>query len=144
VVARLSVFIITRPRATPMAMLRKKKKKVRPASGPSLAGLPSCTTPVASEAKTSGMTTKNSRRRNTRPKGSSSTVETPRISSSPVPEDLMPTCVSQPWRNSGIGHVRPDKEGGDTQDDANDQSAQDAVGQFVGSGAGHKEGWRGA
>lgn len=90
-----------------MAMLRKKKKKVRPASGPSFLGLPSCTTPVASEAKTSGMTTKNSSRRNTRPKGSSSTVETPRISSSTVPEDLMPTCVSQPWRNSGIGTCGP-------------------------------------
>ena len=38
---------------------------VRPASGPRRSSWPSCRTPAASEANTSGITTKNSIRRNT-------------------------------------------------------------------------------
>src|SRR5688572_23629707 len=102
-----SVFIMTRPSATPMAMLRKKKRKVRPASGPSFPGRPSCTTPVASEANTRGTITKNSRRRKIRPNGSSRTVAVLRIASSRLAEFAMPTCVSSDWSPAGKGTCGP-------------------------------------
>ena len=69
------MFIISRPSVVAMAMLAKNSVNVRPASGPRCESSPSCTTPFASEANTSGMTTKNSMRRNTCPIGSSSVVE---------------------------------------------------------------------
>jgi hypothetical protein len=60
-----------RPSATAIDMFRKNSAKVRIASGPSCPRRSSCATPMASEANTSGMTTKNSMRRKTCPSGSS-------------------------------------------------------------------------
>ena len=65
-----------------IAMLMKKSRKVRPASGPRCRSSPSWTTPSASEANTSGITTKNSMRRNTCPIGSSRCVASHRAASS--------------------------------------------------------------
>ena len=60
-----STFIINRPNVQAMDMLRKNSVKVRADNGPRRARSPNCETPAASDAKTSGITTKNSSRRNT-------------------------------------------------------------------------------
>jgi len=70
-----TVFIITRPIATAMPMLRKNSRKVRPASGPSRSSRPSWATPEASEVNTSGITTKNSMRRKICPNGSNTAAD---------------------------------------------------------------------
>ena len=69
-----TTFIISRPRPTPIAMFRKKRTKVRLARGPSRSSRPSCTTPPASDANTSGTTTKKSIRRKICPNGSNTAV----------------------------------------------------------------------
>ena len=53
-----------------MIMFSANNPKVFPASGPSLSNRPSCTTPAASDANTSGMITKNNSLKNTCPAGS--------------------------------------------------------------------------
>ena len=60
-----STFIISKPNAQAMDMLRKNSVKVRADNGPRRARSPNCETPDASEAKTNGITTKKSSRRNT-------------------------------------------------------------------------------
>ena len=90
-----STFIRMRPRETAIAMFTKKSTKVRTASGPSVERWSSWAMPVASEAKTSGMTTKNSIRRKTCPTGSSTRVENSRAASM-KPGDTSPISRVMP------------------------------------------------
>jgi len=79
-----------------MAILRKKSANVRPASGPRRSRRPSCATPAASEANTSGITTKNNRRRKTCPSGSKTFVETFRMNSNEPGEYCPRPRVARP------------------------------------------------
>ena len=111
---------MTRPSVAAMAMLTKNNVNVRPASGPRCASSPSCTTPPASEANTSGITTKNSMRRNTCPSGSNRFVATQRAGS------RMP--------GTNLGQDQHQCSG----DRTNRQAQQDAVGK-PGIGVGRHE-----
>src|SRR5687768_3669539 len=77
-----TTFITIMPSATAIDMFTKNSRNVRPANGPSWLMRSSCAMPVASEAKTSGITTKKSIRRNTCPSGSSTSAVTLRAPSS--------------------------------------------------------------
>ena len=77
-------------------MLRKNSVKVRAESGPSRPRSPNCATPAASEANTSGITTKNSSRRKIWPMGSKTFVATQRAPSSTAGEPAPMSSVSAP------------------------------------------------
>ncbi len=112
---------MTRPSVTAIAMFRKNSRKVRTASGPSVDSRSSWATPIASEAKTSGMTTKNSIRRKTCPIGSSTSVANPRAASrkpgeaSPIRSVAPPAAapIEQPDQDAigepGAGFCRHDR-----------------------------------
>ena len=91
-------FIMTRPSVTAIAMFRKKSMKVRTASGPSVASRSSWAMPIASDANTSGITTKNSMRRKTWPIGSSTRVANSRATARKPGEKSPTSSVAPPAR----------------------------------------------